>query len=127
MGIESAFKFNKEMMEENAESMQKLFEINSKYFSECISLAQTAQEKLVEAKTATGVMEIQKEYSKGVWEATKSNYSANSEIMKDSYKSAGDSMKTAFEQMKEFMPSFGMSDEPVKSKPAKTTTKAASA
>ena len=54
-----------------------------------------------EKSTATGMMEVQKDYSKGLWEASKANYQANSDIMKDSYKTAGESMKSAFEYMKE--------------------------
>ena len=89
MSIEGVFKFNKDVMEDNAEAAKKLFEVNSRYLSECISLAQEAQEKLGGATTATGVMEVQKDYSKGLWEASKANYQANSDIMKDSYKTAG--------------------------------------
>ena len=57
MAMENVFKVNKDMMEDGAESMKKLFEVNSQYFSECIELAQTAQGKLVEIKTAAGLME----------------------------------------------------------------------
>ena len=39
MAMENVFKVNKDMMEDGAESMKKLFEVNSQYFSECIELS----------------------------------------------------------------------------------------
>ena len=119
MTMEGVFKLNKDLMEENAESMKKLYEINSQYFSECVELAQTAQGKLVEVKTAGGLMELQREYNKGLWEATKTNYQANTDVMKDSYKTAGDSMKEVFESMKAMMPMFSTKEEPEPKKTAK--------
>ena len=125
MSIEGVFKFNKDVMEDNAEAAKKLFEVNSRYLSECISLAQEAQEKLGGATTASGVMEVQKDYSKGLWEASKANYQANSDIMKDSYKTAGESMKNAFEYMKDFMPVYAPAESKVPAKPTKAAGKAA--
>ena len=119
MTMEGVFKLNKDMMEENVESMKKLYEINSQYFSECVELAQTAQGKLVEVKTAAGLMELQREYNKGLWEATKTNYQANTDVMKDSYKTAGDSMKEVFESMKSMIPMFSAKEEPQPKKTAK--------
>ena len=119
MTMEGVFKLNKDLMAENAESMKKLYEINSQYFSECVELAQTAQGKLVEVKTAAGLMELQREYNKGLWEATKTNYQANTDVMKDSYKTAGDSMKEVFESMKGMMPMFSTKEEPQPKKTAK--------
>mgnify|MGYP001431699332 FL=1 len=119
MTMAGVFKLNKDLMEENAESLKKLYEINSQYFSECVVLAQTAQGKLVEVKTAAGLMELQREYNKGLWEATKTNYQANSDVMKDSYKTAGDSMKEVFESMKAMMPMFSTKEEPEPKKTAK--------
>jgi len=119
MTMEGVFKLNKDLMAENAESMKKLYEINSQYFSECVELAQTAQGKLVEVKTAAGLMELQREYNKGLWEATKTNYQANTDVMKDSYKTAGDSMKEVFESMKDMMPMFSTKEEPQPKKTAK--------
>ena len=107
MSIEGVFKFNKDVMEDNAEAAKKLFEVNSRYLSECISLAQEAQEKLGGATTATGVMEVQKDYSKGLWEASKANYQANSDIMKD------------------FMPGYAPAESKVPAKPTKAAGKAA--
>ena len=111
MTMEGVFKLNKDLMEENAESMKKLYEINSQYFSEC--------GKLVEVKTAAGLMELQREYNKGLWEATKTNYQANTDVMKDSYKTAGDSMKEVFESMKDMMPMFSAKEEPQPKKTAR--------
>ena len=119
MTMEGVFKLNKDLMEENAESMKKLYEINSQYFSECVELAQIAQGKLVEVKTAAGLMELQREYNKGLWEATKTNYQANTDVMRDSYKTAGDSMKEVFESMKSMMPMFSAKEEPQPKKTAK--------
>jgi len=125
MSMNGVFKFNKDLMEDNAEAAKKLFEINSKYLTECISLAQEAQEKLVGATTAAGMMEVQKDYSKGLWEASKANYQANSDIMKESYKTASESMKSAFEYMKDFMPSFAPGQSKTPSKSTKSAAKAA--
>ena len=119
MAMENVFKVNKDMMEDGAESMKKLFEVNSQYFSECIELAQTAQGKLVEIKTAAGLMELQREYNKGLWEATKTNYQANSEVMKDSYQAASESMKEVFESIKSMMPMYSPKVEPKSKKTVK--------
>ena len=119
MAMENVFKVNKDMIEDGTESMKKLFEVNSQYFSECIELAQTAQGKLVEIKTAAGLMELQREYNKGLWEATKTNYQANSEVMKDSYQAASESMKEVFESMKSMMPMYSPKVEPKPKKAGK--------
>ncbi len=119
MAMENVFKVNKDMMEDGAESMKRLFEVNSQYFSECIELAQTAQGKLVEIKTAAGLMELHREYNKGLWEATKTNYQANSEVMKDSYQAASESMKELFESMKSTIPMYTTRVEPKSKKTVK--------
>ena len=64
-------------------------------------------------------MELQREYNKGLCEATKTNYQANSEVMKDSYQAASESMKEVFESMKSMMPMYSPKVEPKPKKAGK--------
>jgi hypothetical protein len=85
-----------------------------------MALAQTAQEKLATAKTPAALVELQKEYSKELWEATKENYQATGEIMKESYTKSSALMKEAYDGAKDMMTPEATT-APAKTKPVKKT------
>ena len=97
MNIEGTMKFTQDMAQGAAELSKNLFERSTAYYSQCMTLAQTAQDKLASAKTPAALIELQKEYSKEIWEATKENYQVTGEIMKNSYTKSSALMKEAFE------------------------------
>ena len=74
---EASLGFSKKMMESGADTMTKVYEQNADYLTNCAGLAQTAQEKMTGISSMSGLMELQRDYSKGLWEATKSAYQEN--------------------------------------------------
>ena len=103
MNIEGTVKLTQEMTKNAAELTKSLFERSTAYYSQCMTLAQTAQEKLASATTPAALMELQKDYSKELWEATKENYQVTGEIMKSSYTKSSALMKDAFDTAKDMM------------------------
>ena len=121
MYSEASLSFSKKMMESGSDTMTKIYEQNADYMSSCVSLAQTAQEKMTGISSMSGLMELQKDYSKGLWEATKSAYQENVKLMKESYETNSSLMKEAYSSMKDYAPAFPQQEV----KPKKTKEKAA--
>ena len=120
MNMEGTMKLTQDMTEGAVELSKNLFERSTAYYSQCMALAQTAQEKLATAKTPAALVELQKEYSKELWEATKENYQVTSEIMKESYTKSSALMKEAYDGAKDMMTPEATT-APAKSKPVKKT------
>ena len=70
------------MMESGTDTMTKMYEQKADYLTNSEGLAQTAQEKMTGISSVSGLMELQMDYSKGLWEATKSAYQENLKLMK---------------------------------------------
>ena len=121
MNMEGTMKLTQEITDGAVELSKNLFERSTAYYSQCMSLAQTAQEKLATAKTPAALIELQKEYSKELWEATKENYQVSGEIMKESYARSSALMKEAYDGAKDMMTPEAPS-APAKTKPVKKTT-----
>ena len=99
MATQSSYDFSKEMLDSGMAAMQKFYDSNSSYYAECITLGQAAQEKFLDTKTLSEIVEVQREYAKGLWNATKSVYKTNSDLAKDSYSESSTFMKKMFEEM----------------------------
>ena len=121
MYSEASLSFSKKIMESGSDMMTKMYEQNADYLSSCVSLAQTAQDKMTGISSMSGLMEFQKDYSKGLWEATKSAFQENVKLMKESYEMNSSLMKEAYSSMKDFTPAFPQQE----AKPRKTKEKAA--
>ncbi len=113
-------KFTQDMAQGAAELSKSLFERSTAYYSQCMTLSQSAQEKLATAKTPAALMELQKEYSKELWEATKENYQVTGEIMKESYSKSSAIMKEAFDSAKDMM-NMESAGTPTKASPSKAS------
>ena len=121
MYSEASLSFSKKIMESGSDMMTKMYEQNADYLSSCVSLAQTAQDKMTGISSMSGLMELQKDYSKGLWDATKSTFQENVKLMKESYEMNSSLMKEAYSSMKDFTPAFPQQE----AKPRKTKEKAA--
>ena len=120
MNMEGTVKLTQEIAEGALELSKGLFERSTAYYSQCMSLAQSAQEKLASAKTPAELIELQREYSKELWEATKENSQITGEIMKESYAKSSALMKEAYDGAKDMMTQDSTTG-PAKTKPAKKT------
>ena len=118
---EASLGFSKKMMESGTDTMTKMYEQNADYLTNCAGLAQTAQEKMTGISSMSGLMELQRDYSKGLWEASKSAYQENMKLMKESYETSSTLMKEAYTSMKDYTPDF----PPAESKAKKPKEKAA--
>ena len=99
MTTQSGYEFSKEMLESGMASMQKFYDSNSSYYTECFTLGQAAQERYLDTKTLSEMVEVQREYAKGLWNATKTVYKTNSDLVKDSYSESSAFMKKMFEDI----------------------------
>ena len=99
MTTQSGYEFSKEMLESGMASMQKFYDSNSSYYTECLTLGQAAQERYLDTKTLSEMVEVQREYAKGLWNATKTVYKTNSDLVKDSYSESSAFMKKMFEDI----------------------------
>ena len=99
MTTQSGYEFSKEMLEAGMASMQKFYDSNSSYYTECFTLGQATQERYLDTKTLSEMVEVQREYAKGLWNATKTVYKTNSDLVKDSYSESSAFMKKMFEDI----------------------------
>ena len=99
MATQTGYEFSKEMLESGMAAMQKFYDSNSSYYTECFTLGQVAQEKFLDTKTLSEMVEVQREYAKGLWSATKTVYKTNSDLAKDSYSESSAFMKKMFEDI----------------------------
>ena len=99
MTTQPGYEFSKEMLESGMASMQKFYDSNSSYYTECLTLGQAAQERYLDTKTLSEMVEVQREYAKGLWNATKTVYKTNSDLVKDSYSESSAFMKKMFEDI----------------------------
>ena len=99
MATQTGYEFSKEMLESGMAAMQKFYDSNSSYYTECFTLGQAAQERYLDTKTLSEMVEVQREYAKGLWNATKTVYKTNSDLVKDSYSESSAFMKKMFEDI----------------------------
>ena len=121
MYSEAGLSFSKKMMESGSDTMTKMYEQNADLHVQLRQLGSNGPGKNDRNLEHVGTHGTQKDYSKGLWEATKSAYQENVKLMKESYETNSSLMKEAYSSMKDYAPAFPQQEV----KPKKTKEKAA--
>ena len=93
--IEKSIELNKALFELNSSTFKKLAELDSESFQSYMDLNKTTSEKMMEIKSVAAWLEMQRGYSKSLWDASQSAFKAKSEICQQAYEQAGQLIKEA--------------------------------
>ena len=93
--IEKSLELNKALFELNSATFKKLAELDTESFQGYMDLNKSTSEKMMEIKSVAAWMDMQRSYSKSLWDDSQSAFKAKTEICQQAYEEAGQMIKDA--------------------------------